>query len=280
MQDTLWIKGKICLVTGASSGIGLATAWQLAKQGATVVMVARDDDRGRAAKAKVIDKSGNPNVHLFLADFASLNQVRSLAHKFLAQFPALHVLINNAAIVPLKREISEDGYELQFAVNHLAPFLLTNLLLPLMKTSRSARIINVTSMVHSWASIDFDDLQSERGYDPSDVYSMTKLANILFTVHLDKELQGSGVTVNSLHPGIINTKLYKNFMGSGGPSSAEDSELEHGAASSVYLATSPELVDISGKYFANQKERQPSTSSQNKETARQLWKVSAELAGL
>ena len=280
MEDTQWIKGKICLVTGASSGIGLATAWQLARFGATVLMVARDDDRGRAAQSKVIEKSGNSNVHLLLADFASLKQVKGLALKVQAQFPALHVLINNAAVVPPKRETSEEGYEMQFAVNHLAPFLLTNLLLPMMKTSAPARIINVSSMVHSWAKIDFDDLQSKRSYDASNVYSMTKLANILFTLQLDKQLQGTGVTANSLHPGVINTKLYKNYMGSGGPGGAADKELEHGAETSVYLAVSPEVAGISGKYFSNQTVREPSASSQNRETARHLWKVSTEFVGL
>ncbi|NIW45894.1 MAG: SDR family NAD(P)-dependent oxidoreductase [Gammaproteobacteria bacterium] len=274
------MKGKICLVTGASSGIGLATSWQLARMGATVVMVARNDERGEAALAKVIEKSGNPNTHLLMADFASLPQVRSLAQKFQAQFPALHVLINNAAIVPLERQVSEDEYELQFAVNHLAPFLLTNLLLPLMKTSQPARIINVSSMVHSWGSIDFDDLQSKRGYSASNVYAMTKLANMLFTTQLDSMLKGTDITVNSLHPGVIDTKLYKNYMGAGGPGDAGDSELERGAATTVYLASSNEVAGVSGKYFSQQQEREPSAASQNSETAQHLWKVSARMVEL
>ena len=280
MQDNLWIKDKICLVTGASSGIGLATSWQLAKLGATVVMIARDDDRGRAAKLKVLDKSGNQNVHVFLVDFASLPQIRGLAKKFLAKFPALHVLINNAAVIPLNRQTSEDGYELQFAVNHLAPFLLTNLLLPLMKASQPARIINVSSSVHHSGRINFDDLQSKRRYHPNTVYANTKLANVLFTTQLAKMLLGSGVTANCLHPGVIDTKLYKNYMGTVRPAGADDDELERGAATTVYLASSGEVEDISGKYFAYQQERQPSSTSQNEDLARRLWQVSAKLVGL
>ena len=280
MQDNLWIKDKICLVTGASSGIGLATSWQLAKLGATVVMIARDDDRGRAAKLKVLDKSGNQNVHVFLVDFASLPQIRGLAKKFLAKFPALHVLINNAAVIPLNRQTSEDGYELQFAVNHLAPFLLTNLLLPLMKASQPARIINVSSSVHHSGRINFDDLQSKRRYHPNTVYANTKLANVLFTTQLAKMLLGSGVTANCLHPGVIDTKLYKNYMGTVRPAGADDDELERGAATTVYLASSGEVEDISGKYFAYQQERQPSSTSQNEDLAQRLWQVSAKLVGL
>jgi len=280
LQEPQWIKGKICLVTGASAGIGLATSWQLAQLGASVIMVARNDERGQAALAKVVEKSGNTNTQLVMADFASLAQVRSLAEKIKAQFPALHVLINNAAIIPPQRETSEDDYEMQFAVNHLAPFLLTNLLLPLLKTSQPARIINVSSMVHSWGSIDFDDLQSKRGYDPAGVYSMTKLANILFTTHLHRELQNTSITVNSLHPGVINTRLNNNYMGSGGPGSADDAALDQGAATTVYLATSEEAAGISGKYFANRQEKQPSAASQNTEIARHLWKVSAEMVNL
>ena len=280
MQDNLWIKDKICLVTGASSGIGLATSWQLAKLGATVVMIARDDDRGRAAKLKVLDKSGNQNVHVFLVDFASLPQIRGLAKKFQAKFPALHVLINNAAVIPLNRQTSEDGYELQFAVNHLAPFLLTNLLLPLMKASQPARIINVSSSVHHSGRINFDDLQSKRRYHPNTVYANTKLANVLFTTQLAKMLLGSGVTANCLHPGVIDTKLYKNYMGTVRPAGADDDELERGAATTVYLASSGEVEDISGKYFAYQQERQPSSTSQNEDLARRLWQVSAKLVGL
>jgi NAD(P)-dependent dehydrogenase (short-subunit alcohol dehydrogenase family) len=227
-----------------------------------------------------LDKSGNQNVHVFLVDFASLPQIRGLAKKFQAKFPALHVLINNTAVIPLNRQTSEDGYELQFAVNHLAPFLLTNLLLPLMKASQPARIINVSSSVHHSGRINFDDLQSKRRYHPNTVYANTKLANVLFTTQLAKMLLGSGVTANCLHPGVIDTKLYKNYMGTVRPAGADDDELERGAATTVYLASSGEVEDISGKYFAYQQERQTSSTSQNEDLARRLWQVSAKLVGL
>ena len=176
METPTNMQGRICLVTGGTSGIGLATAWLLARLDATVVITARDEDRGQTALSKISQKSGSDNIHLLMADFSSLDQVRKLASDFQDQFPALHVLINNAGIIPKNRKKSKDGFEMQFAVNHLAPFLLTNLLLPLIKTSAPARIINVSSMVHSWGSIDLNDLQSTRGYDPSAVYAMTKLA--------------------------------------------------------------------------------------------------------
>lgn len=280
MANDSWIAGKFCLVTGASSGIGLATAWQLARRGATVIMTARDFDRGKEARDKVIAKSGTDNVHLLMTDFDSLDQVRALAEDYRTHFPVLHVLINNAGIIPPRRQVSEDGYELQFAVNHLAPFLLTNLLLPLLKTSAPARIINVASMVHSWGEIDFYDLQSEKGYDASGVYANTKLANMLFTLELAKRLDSSQVTANSLHPGVISTKLYRRYMGGGGPGGADDAELERGAATSVYLASSDEVAGVSGKFFSNSQMRVPSQRALDEETARRLWRVSEQFTGL
>ena len=277
MESPNNMQGKICLVTGATSGIGLATAWQLARLGATVVITGRDPDRGNAALETIRQRSGSDAIHLLIADFSSLAQTRRLADEFRSQFPALNVLINNAGILPPTRQVSEDGYEMQFAVNHLAPFMLTNLLLPLIKTSTPARIITISSMVHAWGDIDFTDLQSNRGYNASDVYAMTKLANILFTVELARKLDGSGVTANSLHPGVINTKLYRNYMDIKGEGEADEHALETGAATSVYLATSPEVEGISGKYFSSSREKTPSTASQDIATAEQLWRVSEQL---
>jgi len=280
MQKKPSMQGKICLVTGGTSGIGLATAWQLARLDATVVITARDEQRGQAALQKIAQKSGSSNLHLLIADFSSLDQTRQLASDFQAQFPALHVLINNAGTIPKKRKISQDGYEIQFAVNHLAPFLLTNLLLPLIKTSAPARIITVSSMVHSWGSLDLNDLQSAKGYDPSSVYAMTKLANILFTTELAARLDGIEVTANSLHPGVIDTKLYRGYMGMSGNDDASESELEDGAATSVYLASSEEGGQVSSKYFSRQRQASTSALSQDKDLAERLWRASEKLTGL
>lgn len=280
MEPSNWIEGKICLITGATSGIGLATAWELAGRGATVVMAGRNAERGEAARQKVIAKSGNHNVHLLLADFSSLAEVRSLAEAFLSRFPALHVLINNAGVVTPRRKRSKDGFEMQLAVNHLAPFLLTNLLLPLMEPSAPARIITVSSSVYSWGNIDFNDLQSEGHYDSVNVYAMTKLANILFTAELAKRLEGSLVTANCLHPGVINTNLYQNYMGKEGAGGASDDDLERGAETSVYLAASAEGASVSGKYFSNRQQRTLSHANLNEETALRLWRLSEQMVGL
>ncbi|MCP4426089.1 MAG: SDR family NAD(P)-dependent oxidoreductase, partial [Chloroflexi bacterium] len=196
------MKGKICLVTGGNAGIGKATAVGLAQMGATVVIVARSPERGEPALADIRRQSGNDAVDLLIADLSSQLQIRQLAADFQRQYPQLHVLVNNAGVIPPTRQLSEDGLEMQFAVNHLAYFLLTYLLLDKLKASAPARIVNVSSMVHSWSSIDFTDLQNEKRYDPSDIYAQTKLMNVLFTYELARRLDGTDVTVNCLHPGV------------------------------------------------------------------------------
>ena len=272
--------GKVCIVTGANAGIGLATAVGLAELGATVVMVCRNRARGEAALQEVQDRTGNDAVHLLLADLASLAEVRQVAATFKQQFDRLDVLINNAAVITLKREETVDGLERQFAVNHLAPFLLTNLLLDDLKASAPSRIVNVSSGVHAAAQIDFADLQSNKRYRRSEVYGRTKLMNVLFTKELARRLAGSGVTANALHPGVPATKLSKNYSGREMPASASFAELQEAAQTSIYLATSPEVAGVSGKYFANSRERDSSIASQDADTARRLWEVSAQLTHL
>jgi NAD(P)-dependent dehydrogenase (short-subunit alcohol dehydrogenase family) len=276
------MNGKTCVVTGANAGIGKATALGLAKMGATVVMVCRSHERGEAALTEIRRESGNDSISLLIADLSSQASIRHLADNFLANYPTLHVLINNAGIIPRKRTVSADGFETQFAVNHLAYFLLSNLLFDRLKATAPARIVNVTSKVHDRASIDFDDLQSERAYRPSSVYARTKLANVLFTYELARRLDGTRVTANCLHPGPVATKLLRDYMPSAFRflTNIVGVSPEKGAQTSLYLATSPEVEGVSGKYFINQKAVQSPKASYDNATARRLWEVSARLSGL
>ena len=276
--------GSVCIVTGANGGIGRATVLGLANLGATVVMVCRSRERGEAALAEVKEKSNNDHVSLQIADLSSQVEVRKLAENFRSQHSALHVLINNAGIVPRKREVTVDGLETQFAVNYLAPFLLTNLLLDMLKSNAPARVVTVASDMHRGATIDFDDLQSERAYKPLRVYCRTKLANVLFTKELARRLQGTGVTANCLHPGVVATKLLADAMGM--PRTLRPttrligSSPDKGAKTSIYLASSPEVEGVSGKYFVRQKAVESSKVSYDENMASQLWRVSAELTRL
>ncbi len=282
-RDVSRMHNKVCIVTGANAGIGKATALGLAKRGAIVVMVCRSQRRGEAALAQIKQESGNEAVSLLLADLASQASIRQLAASFKARYHALHVLINNAGIIPRRRTVTADGLETQFAVNHLAYFLLTNLLLDVLQASAPARIINVSSAVHHGASIPFDDLQSEKSYRPYTVYTQTKLANILFTYELARRLAGTRVSVNCLHPGVIATNLLSDAMGMPRglrfTTRAVGASPEEGARTSLYLATSPEVEGVSGKYFVNNGEAQSSPMSYEEGVARRLWEVSARLIG-
>jgi NAD(P)-dependent dehydrogenase (short-subunit alcohol dehydrogenase family) len=274
--------GKICMVTGANAGIGKSTALVLGKMGATVVMVCRNRERGHAALNEIRRVSGNEYISLLLADLSSQNSIRQLVENFKTQYTALHVLINNAGNIPRERTVTEDGIETQFAVSHLAYFLLTNLLLDVLKASAPSRIINVASMLHQFATISFDDLQSEHSYQPSKVYNRTKLANIMFTYELARRLHGTQVTANCLHPGVTDTRLLSDYV----PTHLRflvkiiSSSPETGAQTSIYLATSPDVENVSGKYFVNRKAVRSSKASYDETTAHQLWLVSAELTGL
>lgn len=276
--------GKVCMVTGANSGIGKATALELANIGATVVMVCRSQQRGEVALAEIKQKSGNELISLLLADLASQAAIRRLAEDFKRQYSALHVLINNAGIIPRKLQVTVDGFETQFAVNHLAPFLLTNLLLDILKSSAPARIVTVASDMHRGATIDFDDLQSVGSYRPVRVYSQTKLANVLFTYELARKLQRTKVTANCLHPGMVATKLLADGIGMPraltSATKVIGSSPEKGAKTSIYLAASPEVEGVSGKYFVRQKAVESSKISYDQSLASRLWKQSAELTGL
>jgi retinol dehydrogenase 14 len=217
-------------------------------------------------------------------DLSSQASIRSAASEILAAHQRLHVLINNAGVLLRTREVSVDGIEMQFAVNHLAYFLLTNLLLDGLKAGAPSRIVNVSSGAHQGGRIDFDDLQSQRRYDPIRVYSMTKLANLLFTHELALRLEGTGVTVNAVHPGVIATRLLANYLDlpvvGGVVSSAFGGKPERGAETPIHLAASPEVAGITGGYFVNRQESRSSPASYDEAAGRKLWDVSARLTGV
>jgi NAD(P)-dependent dehydrogenase (short-subunit alcohol dehydrogenase family) len=278
------LDGRTCLVTGATSGIGLETARGLAELGARVVMVGRDPERGEQARRDVARRSGNPRVELLLADLSSLAGVRGLAEAFLAQHDALHVLVNNAGTVELSRRTTVDGFERTFAVNHLAYFLLTNLLLPRLIASAPARIVNVSSEAHRFGRLDLADLQSERSYSAMRVYGTSKLLNILFTVELAERLAGTGVTANCLHPGAVSTRLgtQNGLLARALTALLRPFFLSpaQGAANSLYVAAAPELDGVSGSYFVKQRAVPASRRSRRRGLARRVWARSSQLAGL
>jgi len=284
LQDNFQnMQGKVCLVTGANSGIGKGTALGLAKMGATVIMVARNPKKGQAAREEIKTLSGNDAVELMLADLSSQTAVRGLAASVKEQFDYLHVLVNNAAIIPPERTITMDGIETQFAVNHLAPFLLTNLLIDFLTSSAPARIVNVASTAHRDGKIDFDDLQSEKKYNRLgwQQYSNTKLANILFTNVLAQKLEGTDVTANSLHPGVIWTNLWRGFPKFLYPlAKLLFKQVDEGAQTSLYLAASPDVEGVTGKYFKDKKVVDGAPQAYEQGVAQQLWQVSAELTHL
>ncbi len=263
---------KTILVTGSTDGIGKATAKALAEHGCEVIVHGRNDARARSAQRDLIDATGNPNIRVESADFSSLAQVRDLATR-LSKLPKLDVLINNAAIATNRRTLTEDGFESTFGINHLAPFLLTNLLLGLLQDSAPARIVNVSSGAHTSGHIDLNDLQMSRRFNGWDAYSNSKLANALFTSELSRRLDSNLVTANYLHPGVIDTKLlHVNFSGG--------SPVESGAETPVYLALAPEVARVTGRYFVDRRQASAATMVDDQRLAAELWRVSAELSGL
>jgi NAD(P)-dependent dehydrogenase (short-subunit alcohol dehydrogenase family) len=279
------MQGKICLITGGTNGIGKSTAQGLARLGATVVIVGRDAQKTRQVVEEIRSATDNENVDSLLADLSSQQEVRRLASEFKRKYSQLHVLLNNAGGTLTPRQLSVDGIEMTLALNHLAYFLLTNLLLDMLEVSAPARIINVSSDAHSRGTIDFDNLQGERSYSSFGPYGNSKLANILFTIELARRLEGTGVTVNALHPGLTSTGFGKNnpgllmkIMGVVIPLIARSPE--KGAVTSIYLASSPEVQSITGKYFVDCKVTQPAPQATDSAVARQLWDVSADMVHL
>lgn len=278
------MKNNTVLITGANAGIGLATSIELARLGAEVLMVSRDEGRGREALEIVKEKTDNDNVHLLIADLSDPSAIRNLARDVRNKFGHLRVLLNNAAVIPRRRELTKDGLEMQFAVNHLAYFHLTGLLICLLKANAPSRVVNVASQVHAGAAIEFDDLQSERKYGRTRVYGKTKLANILFTYELARRLGGTGVTANCLHPGVVATNLLADAGGLPRRLKAVTRvaavSMEAGARTSVHLASSEELEGVSGKYFVKEAPVASSPESYDEETALRLWEISCRMTGL
>jgi NAD(P)-dependent dehydrogenase (short-subunit alcohol dehydrogenase family) len=274
---------KVVLITGGTSGIGKAAATALAAMGAEVVVAGRNKERGEAAVGEIRRESRSEKVSLMLADLAVQAEVRELADKFKARYDRLDVLVNNAGLIQSRRTETPEGIELTLAVNHLAPFLLTNLLLDLLKSSAPSRIITVASEARRQAEIDLDDLQSERRYRAFPVYGMTKLANILFTYELAARLRKTGVVANCVHPGGVNTDFGNNNRSLGillfraiKPFMRTS---QRGADTVIYLASSPAAGEMSGKYLMDRKEVSPA-QPRDKGLQQRLWEVSEELTNL
>jgi NAD(P)-dependent dehydrogenase (short-subunit alcohol dehydrogenase family) len=287
------MKGKICIITGSNSGIGKETALSLAKMGATVVMVVRDQERGEKARTEIVRQTGNNSVDLMFCDLSSMDSIRSFAKEFKKKYDQLDVLINNAGALFNKREVTSEGFERTFAVNYLGPFLLTHELLDLLKSSAPSRIINVSSGLAKNGMVDLDDLQSEKNYAGTKpysrvrapVYANTKLMVMMFTYELARRLKCTGVTVNVLMPGFVATNLGKN---SGSLSSflmfkmvrPMQVSAKKGAETSVYLASSDEVKDVTGKCFAKKKEVMTCPASYDEELQKRLWDKTEIMLGL
>jgi retinol dehydrogenase-14 len=276
--------GKTVLITGASSGIGRATALGLAGMGADLAIIGLDRGRTEDA-AREIRAVGGGRVDLFIADLSSQSQVRELAEEVRQSLSRIHVLINNVGGYWATRHVTADGLERTLAVNHLAPFLLTNLLLETLKQNASARVVTVSSNAQATGHIDFNDLQGERSYSGARAYSQSKLANVLFSYELARRLRGTSVTSNALHPGVVSTSF-----GSEDPATVQRIFIPflrlfmktpaRGAGTSVHLASAPDLEQVTGKYFANSQPKKSSDASYDQATAARLWQVSGDLVDL
>jgi NAD(P)-dependent dehydrogenase (short-subunit alcohol dehydrogenase family) len=274
------MEGRVCVITGATSGIGRSAARDLAALGARLVIVARSEERAEGTRDEIARQTGR-TVEVEIADLASQAQVRALAARLLSAHPAIHVLVNNAGLTLSERRITADGVEETFAVNHLAPFLLTKLLLDRLSASAPARVVTVASDAHRGARIPFDDLNGEAGFSGWAAYSWTKLANILFTAELARRIEGSGVTATCLHPGVVATRF-----GNEGPwfirlfqrvARPFLIDADRGADTLVWLAASPEVEEQSGGYYVRRRLAEPSRAARDAVDARRLWDISDEL---
>ncbi|TVQ08360.1 MAG: SDR family oxidoreductase [Bacteroidetes bacterium] len=275
------IKEKICIITGATSGIGRETALELARAGAVLILPIRDSLKGDILKDEILEQTPHAKLDFMHCDLASFASIREFATAFKKKYKQLHILINNAGIWETKRNLTEDGIERNFAVNHLAPFLLTNLLLETLKGSAPARIVNVASDAHKQGKINFTDLEYEKKFSSLGSYAQSKLANILFTKKLSQKLKGTGVTANCLHPGVVSTNLFDkmpNLLMS--IMSLFMISPRKGAQTTLYLATSPQVENVSGEYFAKSKSKKPAPQALRQDVADRLWEISEKYVGI
>lgn len=279
------MKGKVVIVTGANSGMGLATTVDLARRGATVIMACRSRERGQAALAEAQRQSGSQRIELLLCDLGSLDSIRNFAEEFTAKYPVLDILINNAGVVTVKRQLTVDGFEMDLGVNHLGHFLLTNLLLESLKRAEQGRIVVVASGAYKIGAMHYKDPTLSRGYNPAKAYARSKLANILFAKELAVRLKDTNVTVNSLHPGAVGTNIGVNRETGFGRSVLKLLSLffltpEQGADTAIYLATEPELNEVTGQYYYRRKMKELTARAKDTQEAKRLWQWSLEQVGL
>lgn len=279
------MSGNICLVTGATAGIGKVTATALAEMGANLVITGRNRPKTADTTQQIINKTGNQSVEYLIADFSDLAQIRTLASDFKGRYSHLNVLINNAGTYFNFRVGTPYGVEMTLLVNHLAPFLLTNLLLDHLKASPSARVINVSSEAHRQDRMDFSDLGFKRGYFGMKAYARSKLANILFTYELARRLENTNVTINALHPGHVATDIWRTNFSIIGPllkwiMSKFALTPEQGADNSIYLATSPKVEGVTGKYYIKREPEASSPISYDEKIAQKLWEISEEITAM
>ena len=268
------MNGKTVLITGSTDGIGKQTAVELARMGATVLIHGRDAARAKAAADEVREAGGGKDVAIYIADFSRQDEVRRMAGEIIGAEPRLDVLINNAGVYMTRRELTTDGIEVTFEVNHLAAFLLTNLLLDLLRRSAPSRVVTVSSVAHQYGSDLYEDALRGKNFDPYGAYATSKLANIHFTFGLARRLSGSGVNANCLHPGVIDTKLLRAGFTSTGKS------LHTGASTPVYLASSSDVERVTGRYFVNRSVAQPSPKARDQVAQERLWSLSEDVTGL
>ncbi len=273
MTEKTNLTGQTILITGATDGIGKETARQLAEKGARILLHGRNPEKASAVCEDIRNNTGNQEIETLIADLQSLAQVRQLAEDVKSKTDRLDVLINNAGVYMQEKALTPDGYEMTFAVNHLAPFLLTNLLLDLLKASAPSRIITVSSVAHGSARLDLDNLNAERKFHGWGAYCISKLGTLLFTFELARRLEGTGVTANALHPGTIDTKMLSKLGLEGKP-------VERGAETPVYLASYPEVSEISGKYFSQKRVAAPSEMAQDEDLQEKFWQISKALVDL